>query len=177
MTTYLDVAASGGSPLLHFLQSAKHEGRQPTGRSASLAEIIDASSEDLKPWFAPLDAYAAWLSVSGLTPNAIKDLRSALEERSGRLPSVSLVTRCTTRRPRSCANSSSPCAHQVYDDWELCLVDDGSPASHVRPLLSELASLDARIRVIARDRKRWHQRRHERRRRGCRWRRDRLPRP
>ncbi len=60
MTTYLDVAASGGSPLLHFLQFGKHEGRQPTGRSASLAEIIDASSEDLKPWFAPLDAYAAF---------------------------------------------------------------------------------------------------------------------
>ncbi len=37
---------------------------------------------------------------------------------------------------------------QAYPDWELVLVNDGSPASHVRPLLDDLAKADDRIRVL-----------------------------
>lgn len=41
---------------------------------------------------------------------------------------------------------------QSYQRWELCLVDDGSPAPHVWPLLQSLATLDPRIRVERRQR-------------------------
>ncbi len=41
---------------------------------------------------------------------------------------------------------------QTYDRWELCLVDDGSPAPHVWPLLQQLATRDPRIRVARRER-------------------------
>jgi len=37
---------------------------------------------------------------------------------------------------------------QVYDHWELCLVNDASPAPHVRPLLDAWAAEDPRIRVL-----------------------------
>lgn len=47
------------------------------------------------------------------------------------------------------------CVHsvraQLYPHWELCLVDDGSPAAHISPLLAELAASDARIRVAMLD--------------------------
>lgn len=36
---------------------------------------------------------------------------------------------------------------QQYEHWELCLVDDASPAAHIRPLLEELTALDSRIKV------------------------------
>lgn len=36
---------------------------------------------------------------------------------------------------------------QLYPHWELCLVDDGSSASHVRPVLEEYARLDDRIKL------------------------------
>lgn len=41
---------------------------------------------------------------------------------------------------------------QVYDRWELLLVNDDSPNAEVRPALDALAEEDARIRVIHRDR-------------------------
>jgi len=37
---------------------------------------------------------------------------------------------------------------QTYPRWQLVLVNDGSPAAPVRPLLDNLAKLDSRIRVI-----------------------------
>jgi GT2 family glycosyltransferase len=39
---------------------------------------------------------------------------------------------------------------QSFGDWELCLVDDCSPAPHVAALLDEVAALDRRIRVARR---------------------------
>ncbi len=40
---------------------------------------------------------------------------------------------------------------QVYQNWELCIADDASPAPHVRPLLEKLAAGDARIKVTFRE--------------------------
>lgn len=36
---------------------------------------------------------------------------------------------------------------QVYPEWELCVVDDASPAPHVRKLLEEFAAIDRRIKL------------------------------
>lgn len=40
---------------------------------------------------------------------------------------------------------------QSFADWELCVVDDASPAPHVRPLLEEAQRADARIRARFRE--------------------------
>lgn len=37
---------------------------------------------------------------------------------------------------------------QLYPHWELCIVDDASTATHVRPVLEEYARLDKRIQVV-----------------------------
>lgn len=36
---------------------------------------------------------------------------------------------------------------QVYDNWELCIADDGSRSPHVRPALERIAADDPRIRL------------------------------
>jgi GT2 family glycosyltransferase/2-polyprenyl-3-methyl-5-hydroxy-6-metoxy-1,4-benzoquinol methylase len=41
---------------------------------------------------------------------------------------------------------------QFYPEWELCIADDASKAPHVRPLLTELAAKDPRIKVVFRER-------------------------
>jgi GT2 family glycosyltransferase/SAM-dependent methyltransferase len=41
---------------------------------------------------------------------------------------------------------------QAYPHWELCAVDDASPAAHVRPFLQELAHRDRRVRLQLLDR-------------------------
>lgn len=40
---------------------------------------------------------------------------------------------------------------QFYTNWELCLADDCSPESHVRPLLEEYAEQNPKIKVVFRD--------------------------
>ena len=42
--------------------------------------------------------------------------------------------------------------HQSATDWEHCLVDDGSTAPHVRPMLDRAARADRRVRVAYRER-------------------------
>ncbi|MCW5211436.1 glycosyltransferase [Desulfobulbus sp. TB] len=37
--------------------------------------------------------------------------------------------------------------YQAYPHWELCLVDDGSSAPHIRPLLEQYAARDQRIKM------------------------------
>jgi O-antigen biosynthesis protein len=39
---------------------------------------------------------------------------------------------------------------QTFPDWELCLVDDGSPSPHVATVLAEAAASDPRIKVTTR---------------------------
>jgi O-antigen biosynthesis protein len=37
---------------------------------------------------------------------------------------------------------------QTYDNWELIIIDDGSPKSHVAPMIDRITGLDRRIRSI-----------------------------
>ncbi len=39
---------------------------------------------------------------------------------------------------------------QTHDEWEFCIVDDGSPADYVTPILNEYANADDRIRLALR---------------------------
>ena len=39
---------------------------------------------------------------------------------------------------------------QIYPDWELCIADDASTQSHIRPLLEKYSKLDSRIKVVFR---------------------------
>ena len=38
--------------------------------------------------------------------------------------------------------------NQLYDNWQLCLVDDASPAPHIREVLSAYAESDDRIKIL-----------------------------
>jgi glycosyltransferase involved in cell wall biosynthesis len=37
--------------------------------------------------------------------------------------------------------------NQIYENWELCIVDDASTAGHIKPILSDYAKKDPRIRT------------------------------
>jgi GT2 family glycosyltransferase len=39
---------------------------------------------------------------------------------------------------------------QIYPDWELCIADDASSKSHIKPLLERYSKLDSRIKVCFR---------------------------
>lgn len=48
---------------------------------------------------------------------------------------------------RKCLDSVSA---QIYENWELCIADDFSPAKHIRKVLEEFAAKDSRIKTIFR---------------------------
>lgn len=65
-------------------------------------------------------------------------------------PLISIVTpvyNVDEKWLRKCVESMQ---NQWYANWELCLADDCSTASHVRPLLRELAKKDERIKIMFR---------------------------
>ena len=81
--------------------------------------------------------------------------RRAIKEHVDRFPAkplISIVTaESTIPPPLICGKRSSGFAPSFIPHWELCLVDDGSSAKHVRPLLTRYARKDARIKVHFRE--------------------------
>lgn len=94
-----------------------------------------------------LEPYEAWLAVNKLTDADRHDLREALALREGRTPKLSAIMPVYNSDERLLREVVDCVRGQIYENWELCLVDDCSPAGHVRPLLKELARLDKRIKV------------------------------
>jgi glycosyltransferase involved in cell wall biosynthesis/GT2 family glycosyltransferase len=132
---YADVRSAGINPLVHYLRFGRDEGRLPKRPSFPSRRNV------------PLGPYEAWLSVNELSNRDIADITSKLAERSGRLPKISVVTPVYDPEPRFLENMVASVRNQLYDNWELCLLDDGSSALHVESLLQECAATDARIRL------------------------------
>ena len=78
---------------------------------------------------------------------AITDRLDAMERRP--LMSVLVPVYATPERWLRCCIDSV--LDQLYQDWELCLVDDASPQPHVQKILREYAARDRRIRVVRRE--------------------------
>ncbi|OQX19233.1 MAG: hypothetical protein BWK76_05285 [Desulfobulbaceae bacterium A2] len=62
-------------------------------------------------------------------------------------PRISIITPVYDTDPLLLRKCLCSVLYQAYPHWELCLVDDASPAPHVRAILEEFAALDGRIRV------------------------------
>ncbi len=97
-----------------------------------------------------LEPYEAWLRVNALTEADRADLRAALALRQGRTPKLSAIMPVYNSDPRLLREVVDCVRGQIYENWELCIVDDCSPSPHVKPLLKEIARLDKRIKVTHR---------------------------
>jgi GT2 family glycosyltransferase len=96
--------------------------------------------------------YGAWLQAFG-KPGAEgeKDLRARLAALpEGKRPLLSVLMPVYNAPERWLARAIDSVREQLYDNWELCIADDASPAPHVRPLLERYAAADPRIRVCFR---------------------------
>jgi len=82
--------------------------------------------------------------------------RKTLDDRLAALtpaqkPLISIVVPVYDTPPDLLTEAVDSVRSQVYENWELILVDDKSPQEHVRPLLEKLAGGDKRIRLKFRD--------------------------
>jgi len=131
-----DVAAAGMNPLVHYQIAGGHELRDPG------------------PFFSA-SYYAARhpeLQQSDATPLAHYYLRHGEQEDWQDIafetaPKISILTPVYNVDGRYLKNCVGSVRSQSYPNWELCLVDDGSPAEHIQPLLAEFAAADSRIKI------------------------------
>ena len=95
--------------------------------------------------------YERWLERHQLTPDRVVDVRAALEHLAWR-PVISLLMPVYNVKEEWLRAALDSVAKQLYPGWELCVVDDGSTAPHIRPLLEHAAHADDRIKLRFLDR-------------------------
>ena len=62
-------------------------------------------------------------------------------------PKISIITPVLNTREEWLRSSIESVLHQIYDNWELCIADDGSDQPHIRETLNFYQQKDARIKV------------------------------
>lgn len=100
----------------------------------------------------PMDPYRAWLEFNYWKGIDGQRLLNRLATVNKPLPRISIVMPVYNPRRDHFESAINSILGQVYTDWELCIGDDGSTDPQVRQALDDLASRDARIRVVSRRR-------------------------
>jgi GT2 family glycosyltransferase len=74
-------------------------------------------------------------------------LRSHAKQTEGRASFFSILTPTYNSEPRWLAEAALSLLHQSFEDWEWCVVDDGSPAPETRRFLESLNGISPRLRI------------------------------
>ena len=91
--------------------------------------------------------YAEWIRrYDALSANDRRQIGQHIE-RFQRRPLISVVMPVYNADAKHLRAAIDSVRAQLYPHWELCLVDDASPAEHVCAILSRYAARDSRIRV------------------------------
>lgn len=169
---YPDVGGTNCNPLLHYLRRGAAEGRDPSPlfqTAAYLAAHPEIRGAGRNPLAHRLEQ-AANTAETGMTPigpeprtGSVPDCGPPSPEGDpgafagdppptdlAFTPLVSVVVPVYDTPPALLEKMIESVERQVYRNWELCLVDDASPASHVRPIMEQAAARDPRIRVTFR---------------------------
>lgn len=109
----------------------------------------------VQAWATPADTayltskrgYDAWVEANRFTDAARKDLVAALRTLARR-PTISLLTPVHNTSPRHLWALIASIEAQVYDNWELCLSDDGSTDPGTLRALKALETARPNIRVV-----------------------------
>jgi GT2 family glycosyltransferase/glycosyltransferase involved in cell wall biosynthesis len=129
--------------------------RDPRGPRAGIAHVFRAwraggvaALKSALVTYEPRDGVAAAWRVYRRT--LTRDVLPRLRERMAALrtrPRISIVMATHDTEPRMLREALASVLAQLYPDWELCIVDDGSRSPHVAAILREHAARDARIKV------------------------------
>ncbi len=96
--------------------------------------------------------YPEWLErFMAITPDSRERLRHALLQLEHR-PLFSILVPTYNGDLEFLRRAITSVREQVYEHWELCVADDASTDSLIRPLLEDFARADHRIKVIFRER-------------------------
>jgi GT2 family glycosyltransferase/2-polyprenyl-3-methyl-5-hydroxy-6-metoxy-1,4-benzoquinol methylase len=131
-----DVASAGINPLVHYQLSGGAELRDPSP-FFSTEYYVNKYPELKQSEITVLDHYCRRVIESGGRDGLFFN----------QLPKISILTPVYNVAATYLKNCVTSVLQQSYPNWELCLVDDGSSADHIRPLLEEFATRDSRIKI------------------------------
>ncbi len=138
--TYLDADASPLDAFLHYVGSGAAEGCRPNALFDPDFYLAQFSEEEKPRRRQALRHYLQQGCQQGLYPCAeVADLAHK--------PVISILTPVYNTEANQLWRCVQSVRMQAYPHWQLCLVDDGSTAAHIRPLLEQYRQLDNRIQV------------------------------
>ncbi|HEX8845568.1 MAG TPA: glycosyltransferase [Pyrinomonadaceae bacterium] len=104
-----------------------------------------------RPYMPLLSQYERWIKEhDALTDSDRRAIQARIENLPYR-PLISVVMPVYNVEERWLRAAIESVLAQLYPHWELCIVDDHSSLPHVRSVLEEYASKDARIKVVFRE--------------------------
>lgn len=134
-------------PVLNLMRYAVSLFRKDPAVDSKKNRLKDVLAEGVRPrtpYDDYIDAQQAQLSTQ-------RELYRLSIERLKHRPLISIIVPVYNPSPeglRQCVNSVT---QQLYPDWELCLVDDGSDQELVLELLREFAAADPRVKCLFRE--------------------------
>ena len=90
--------------------------------------------------------YKRWMKKNILTAERIEEIKKEILEFQYR-PKVSIIMPVYNVDQTWLEKAINSVLHQLYDNWELCIADDGSTKDNLRGILENYSSQDKRIRV------------------------------
>ena len=172
-----DVEKDGVNPLFHYVQTGFKEGKNPNAlfdSSFYLDQIPNAAKNNVNPLVdylnrgvkkginpSPLFNTSYYLDrypdvkKSGINPLAhyiIKGCKegrysSPIVENITYNPLISIIIPIYNIEAIFFRKAVKSVLNQIYRNWELCIVDDGSDKAHIKSMLAGCAKTDPRIKV------------------------------
>ncbi|NJO47850.1 MAG: tetratricopeptide repeat protein [Oscillatoriales cyanobacterium RM2_1_1] len=123
--------------------------KNSTLESSSDVEV-DASSQANQRF--PIDPaiYEQWMQENCPRPGDLRRMVEIIKLMTYK-PLVSIITPVYNTPEKFLKQAIDSVLEQIYPYWELCLADDASTKSWVKPMLEEYASKDSRIKVVFRE--------------------------
>jgi O-antigen biosynthesis protein len=95
--------------------------------------------------------YREWVVLyDTISPEEAEEIRRFLRSLP-RTPKFSVLVPVYDTPPQELAGMIASVKGQIYDDWELCIADDGSKSAHVREILEGEARAEPRIKLVFRE--------------------------
>lgn len=95
--------------------------------------------------------YSRWLQKEAANETAERSMLAAELAALSDAPLISVVMPVFDTPERWLRKAIDSVCAQLYPHWQLCIADDASTASYIRPLLEAAAAADSRIRVVFRN--------------------------
>ena len=116
-------------------------------RTGEAVAVKDKDSFDI----ADRSTYQEWIKQNDTrTPHQFEDMRRQMAEFTHR-PKISVLMPVYNVDVKWLQMAIDSVCTQLYENWELCIADDASPNTDIRPLLEKYAASDERIKVVFRE--------------------------